>query len=179
MKLRKRQESKRTQALDALASVAKTWSEWQLAKRASKGIAKGAKKASKLKLATSDSKLKRALALKPVRIAGLAALIGGAGAAVAAKLRGGKAEPIYTPPPPPTPPSQPESPPALEDVPPPPPTPVEPDDVPTVDPEAGGGPDGAAEAVMQAGREAAAQDEGAPAAPGAEESADLADETKG
>ena len=49
MKLGRRPKPKKDQAVDAVASMAKTWSEWHLAKRASKGVAKGAKKAAALK----------------------------------------------------------------------------------------------------------------------------------
>jgi hypothetical protein len=87
MKLR--QKSKRDQALDAVASVAKTWSEWHLGKRVSKTASKGAKKASKLKDTGKGTRLK---------IAGGLALLGGIGAAAAAKLKGGKAEPLSPPP---------------------------------------------------------------------------------
>jgi hypothetical protein len=87
MKLR--QKNKRDQALDAVASVAKTWSEWHLGKRVSKTAEKGAKKASKLKDTGKSTRLK---------IAGGLALLGGIGAAVAAKLKGGQAEPLSPPP---------------------------------------------------------------------------------
>ncbi|MEY2515586.1 MAG: hypothetical protein QOJ89_2944 [bacterium] len=91
MKLRKRQKRKTAQALDAAAGITKIWSEWQIGKRATKGAAKGAAKVKK-------SGLKDKLTSKPARFAGLAALVGGAGAAVAKKLKGGGREPIYTPP---------------------------------------------------------------------------------
>jgi len=42
-----RRPSRKRQAVDNVASVAKVWSEWQLAKRASKGVAKGTKTAGK------------------------------------------------------------------------------------------------------------------------------------
>ncbi len=87
MKLRKRQKRKTAQALDAAAGITKIWSEWQIGKRATKGVAK-----------VKKSGLKAKLASKPMRFAGLAALVGGAGAAVAKKLKGGGREPIYTPP---------------------------------------------------------------------------------
>lgn len=100
MKLR--QKSKRDQTLDAVASVAKTWSEWRLGKRATTTVAKGAKKASKLK--DSGRKTTR------LKIAGAVALVGAIGAAVAKKVIGGQAEPLDPPgraadmePPPPTP----------------------------------------------------------------------------
>ncbi len=91
MKLR--QKSKRDQALDAVASVAKTWSEWHLGKRVSKTAGKGAKKASK-----EASKLKETGKGTRLKIAGGLALLGGIGAAVAAKLKGGQAEPLSPPP---------------------------------------------------------------------------------
>jgi hypothetical protein len=115
MKLR--QKSKRDQALDAVASIAKTWSEWRLgekvsttASKASKKASKGAGKASK-KAKKQAGKGSAAGAAKRtrVKIVGVVAL-GGIGAAVAKKLAGGKAEPLYTPtgsapdtPPPPSP----------------------------------------------------------------------------
>jgi hypothetical protein len=88
MKLR--QKSKRDQILDAVASVAKTWSEWRLGKRATTTVAKGAKKASKLKDSGNATRLK---------VAGAVALVGGIGAAVAKKVMGGgQAEPLGEPP---------------------------------------------------------------------------------
>jgi len=88
MKLR--QKNKRDQALDAVASVAKTWSEWHLGKRATTTVAKGAKKASKVKESGRATRLK---------IAGAVALVGGIGAAVAKKVMGGgQAEPLAEPP---------------------------------------------------------------------------------
>ncbi|MEJ7798599.1 MAG: hypothetical protein WKF42_08880 [Solirubrobacteraceae bacterium] len=83
MKLRRRQKRKTETALDALASITKLWSEWQIGKRAGKGVAK----AKKVK---SPS--------KRVRTVGVVAVVCGAGAAVARKLKGGDPEPIYTPP---------------------------------------------------------------------------------
>ncbi len=95
MKLR--QKSKRDQALDAAASVAKTWSEWRLgdkvAKTASKATKTTGRAARKAKRATSSSRGPGRL-----KIAGAVALLGAIGAAVAKKLSGGKAEPLYTPP---------------------------------------------------------------------------------
>jgi hypothetical protein len=91
MKLRKRQKRKTAQALDAAAGITKIWSEWQIGKRATKTAAKSAAKVKK-------SGLKDKLTSKPARLAGLAALVGGAGAAIAKKLKGGGREPIYTPP---------------------------------------------------------------------------------
>jgi len=101
MKLR--QKSKRDQALDAVASIAKTWSEWRLGEKVSQTASKGAKKASKsaskaakkaAKSGSSGGGRKR----RPLKIAGMIALLGGIGAAAAKKLTGGKAEPLYTPP---------------------------------------------------------------------------------
>ena len=97
MKLR--QKSKRDQALDAVASIAKTWSEWRLGEKVSKTAAKGADKASKTarkaakKKASGGTKKRRF-----VKLAGATALVGGIGATIAKKLTGGKAEPLYTPP---------------------------------------------------------------------------------
>jgi hypothetical protein len=106
MKLR--QKNKRDQALDAFASVAKTWSEWHLGKRATTTVAKGAKKASKVKDSGKATRLK---------IAGAFALIGGVGAAVAKKVMGGgQAEPLGEPPAPaPDTASAPPSPAVVED----------------------------------------------------------------
>ena len=110
MNLPMRQNKKRNQALDAFASVAKTWSEWRLGERAAQSVATGTKKASKAaakarkRAGKSDSGVKAVLKSTPVRIAGAAALVGGVGAAVAKKLKGGgTAEPLYTPPPAPAP----------------------------------------------------------------------------
>lgn len=101
MKLR--QKSKRDQALDAVASMAKTWSEWRLGERISKTATTGAKTASKKakkasKKAAKKAALPEATKRRPLRIAGAIAVVGGVGAAVAKKLKGGKAEPLYTPP---------------------------------------------------------------------------------
>ena len=85
MKLRKRQKRKTAQALDAAAGITKLWSEWQLGKRASKSVAK-----------VKKSGFKSALSSTPVRLAGLTALVGGAGAAIAKKLKGAGSEPTYT-----------------------------------------------------------------------------------
>ncbi|MEA2224027.1 MAG: hypothetical protein QOH83_2403 [Solirubrobacteraceae bacterium] len=106
MKLR--QKNKRDQALDAVASVAKTWSEWHLGKRATTTVAKGAKKASKVKDSGKATRLK---------IAGAVALVGGLGAAVAKKVMGGgQAEPLGEPPgPAPDMPTPPPSPVVVED----------------------------------------------------------------
>jgi hypothetical protein len=80
MKLR-RQKRKPEQALDALASVTKIWSEWQLGKKASKGIAKA-------KELRPPGKLKRILSLKWVKVGGAVAVAGGTAAAVGKKLKG-------------------------------------------------------------------------------------------
>lgn len=110
MRLPMRQDKKRNQALDAFASVAKTWSEWRLGERATKSVAKGTKKASKSaakarKRAAKAAKKSdastaaKAVRGRPLRIAGLVALVGGVGAAIAKKLKGaGTAEPLHTPP---------------------------------------------------------------------------------
>jgi len=110
-----RRNSKRDQALDAVASVAKTWSEWRLGERATKSVAKGTKKASraaakarkrasKVAKNADASRVKRAVKGTPLKIVAGAAIVGGVGAAIAKKLKGaGTAEPLYTPPPPPGP----------------------------------------------------------------------------
>ena len=115
MNLPMRQHKKRNQALDAFASLAKTWSEWRLGERASQTLAKGTKKASKsaakarknaAKAAknTDASSVRKAMKGTPLKVAGAVALVGGVGAAVAKKLKGGGgAEPLYTPPAPPAP----------------------------------------------------------------------------
>ena len=127
MKLSTRQHKKRDQALDAFASVAKTWSEWRLGERATKTVAKGTKKASKSaakarKKASKAAKnadassVTNAVKGTPLKIAGAVALVAGVGAAVAKKLKGGgTAEPLYTPPPAPAPMPPPTN---LKDVPP-------------------------------------------------------------
>ncbi|HVF79575.1 MAG TPA: hypothetical protein VNA28_14865 [Solirubrobacteraceae bacterium] len=95
MKLR--QKSKRDQALDATASIAKTWSEWRLGEKVAQSATKagkGASKVSKKAKKHSSGKSKR----RPAMIAGAIALVGGIGAAAAKKFMGGKAEPLYTPP---------------------------------------------------------------------------------
>jgi hypothetical protein len=98
MKLGRRPKRKQDQALDVVASAAKTWSEWQLAKRAGKGVRKGAKKAAALK-SGKPSGLKGAVTGTPGKITGVVALVGGLGAMVARKLKdGGDAEPSYSPP---------------------------------------------------------------------------------
>jgi hypothetical protein len=103
MKLR--QKSKRDQALDAVASIAKTWSEWRLGDKVSKTASQASKKASK-NAAKASTKAKKQAAKaagrqtskrRPVWIAGAIALVGGIGVAAAKKFTGGKAEPLYTP----------------------------------------------------------------------------------
>ncbi len=81
MKLRRRQKRKPEQALDALASVTKIWSEWQLGKKASKGVAKA-------KSLRPPGKVKRFLSLKWVKVGGAVAVAGGTAAAVGRKLKG-------------------------------------------------------------------------------------------
>jgi hypothetical protein len=85
MNLRRRQKRKKDQALDAVASVSKLWSELQLGKKASQGVAKA-------KELRPPSKVKRVLSLKWVRIGGAAAVAGGTAGAVARKLKGDKPE---------------------------------------------------------------------------------------
>ena len=158
MNLPMRQNKKRNQALDAFASVAKTWSEWRLGERAAQSVATGTKKASKAaakarkRAGRSDSGLKAALKSTPVKIAGAAAVVGGVGAAVAKKLKGGgTAEPLYSPPPAPAPMKPPAD---LKDVPPAPETAIKIGDLSSAgeDPAADAEP---AEAVEDAGPEAA------------------------
>lgn len=99
MKLR--QKSKRDQALDATASIAKTWSEWRLGEKVSDTASKASRKATKAARKAADKRQKSSRSggarRKPLKIAALVALVGGVGAAVAKKLGGGKAEPLYTP----------------------------------------------------------------------------------
>jgi len=95
MKLRKRQQGRTAQTLDTLAGVTKIWTELQIGKKASKGVAK----ATSIKT-RQRSGLGRLVRSTPVRIAGAAAVVGGAGAAIAKKLKGSGPDPIYTPPPP-------------------------------------------------------------------------------
>jgi len=158
MNLPMRQNKKRNQALDAFASVAKTWSEWRLGERAAQSVATSTKKASKAaakarkRAGKSDSGLKAALKSTPVKIAGAAAVVGGVGAAVAKKLKGGgTAEPLYSPPPAPAPMKPPAE---LKDIPGPPETAVKVGDLSSAggDPAADAEP---AEAVEDAGPEAA------------------------
>ncbi|MFP5363809.1 MAG: hypothetical protein ACLGI5_13885 [Thermoleophilia bacterium] len=100
--MKMRQKSKRDQALDAAASVAKTWSEWRLGEKVSKTATKASRKATKsaAKASAKGKKPSRSDTgrRRPLKIAGIVALVGGVGAAVAKKLGGGKAEPLYTPP---------------------------------------------------------------------------------
>jgi hypothetical protein len=123
MKLR--QKSKRDQALDAVASIARTWSEWRLGDKVSKTASQASKRASKkaaraskhAKKQAAKASVPAAAKTKPVKIAGAVALVGGIGAAIAKKLTGGKAEPLYTPPgPAPDVASPPPSPVAVEDL---------------------------------------------------------------
>lgn len=90
MKLR--QKSKRDQALDATASIAKTWSEWRLGEKVAKTASKASRKKSK------QSGVQAVAKRKPARIAGLLVIVGGLGAVIAKKLGASKAEPLYTPP---------------------------------------------------------------------------------
>ena len=80
MKLR-RQKPKHSQAVDAIASVTKIWSEWQLGKKAAKGLAKA-------KEVRPPGKVKRILSLKWVKVGGAVAVAGGTAAAVGKKLKG-------------------------------------------------------------------------------------------
>ncbi len=84
-----RRPSRKRQAVDNVASMAKVWSEWQLAKRASKGVAKGTKTAGKAWVAW------RVLPVRALVIAGGAAA--GIGALWAWRKRGGDAEPWSVP----------------------------------------------------------------------------------
>ena len=86
MKLR-RQKRKKDHALDAVASITKTWSEWQLAKRAGQGVAKAKE--------IRPSKIKSALNSKRLKLAGALAVAGGAAAVVARKLKGGEPPESY------------------------------------------------------------------------------------
>jgi hypothetical protein len=93
----KRSKPKKAQAADVVGAVAKFWSELQLSKRASKGVKKGSKKAAAAKSAVGSK-----AGSKPAKVAGGLALLGGVGALVARKLKGGGAEPLpYSPPEPP------------------------------------------------------------------------------
>ena len=133
MNLPMRQNKKRNQALDAFASLAKTWSEWRLGERAAQSVTKGAKKASKStakarKRAAKAAKhadassVKNAMKGTPLKVAGAVAIVGAVGAAVAKKLKGGgTAEPLYTPPSAPAPMPPPAE---LKDIPAPPATSV-------------------------------------------------------
>ncbi len=92
MKLRRRQKRKPEQALDALASVTRIWSEWQLGKKASKGVAKA-------KGLRPPGKVKRILSLKWVKVGAGVAVAGGTAAAVGKKLKGDDPESYSGPPP--------------------------------------------------------------------------------
>src|SRR5436305_1739852 len=85
MNLRRRRKRKKDQALDAVASVTKLWSELNVGKKASEGVAKA-------KELRPPTKLKRVLSLKWVKIGGAVAVVGGAGAAVAAEAEPEPAE---------------------------------------------------------------------------------------
>ena len=100
MKLRRRQKGKKAQALDAFATVVKSLAELHLAQRAGKRVGKGAKSVSKgaHKGVKKASGVKHLVKSTPAKIVGVAALVGGVGALVAKKLKGGDPEPIYTPP---------------------------------------------------------------------------------
>jgi len=100
MKLRRRRQGKKAQALDVFATVVKSLAELHLAQRAGKRVGKGAKSVSKgaSKGVKKASRAKCLLKSTTVRIAGGAAVVGGAGALLAKKLKGGDPEPIYTPP---------------------------------------------------------------------------------
>jgi len=98
MQLGRRPKRKQDQALDVVASAAQTWSKWQLGKRAGKGMRKGATKAAQLR-SGKPSGLKGAVTGTPGRIAGVVALVGGLGAIVARKLKGGGSAEPYAPPP--------------------------------------------------------------------------------
>jgi hypothetical protein len=146
MKLGRRPKPKKDQAMDAFASVAKTWSEWHLAERAGKGVAKGAKGAKKSAKKAAElrggkpSGVKRVVTGTPAKVAGGMAVLAGIGAAMARKLKGGSEpdyappaphEPAAAPPAPPPPPPPPPAPPApgpppLAAAPPPPPEPPPP-----------------------------------------------------
>jgi len=86
----RRPKSKKGQALDVVASVAKTWSEWQLGKRATKQAAalKGGKR----------SGLMAAMTGTPAKITGVVTLVGGAGALIARRLKGSGDQHGYAPP---------------------------------------------------------------------------------
>jgi hypothetical protein len=92
MKLGRQKKPKHSQAADALASVTKVWAEWQLGKKASKGVAKA-------KALRPPGKVKRILSLKWVKVGGAVAVAGGTAAAVGRKLKGDDPA-SYTGPPP-------------------------------------------------------------------------------
>lgn len=109
---------KHSQAMDLVASMAKTWSEWHLAKRAGEGVRRGARKAADLRPGR-PSGLKRAVTGKRAKLAGAVAVVGGLGAVARRKMRGDGGVESYTPPaphepsaaPPPPPPPPPSGPP--------------------------------------------------------------------
>ena len=89
MRLRRRR-TKKDQALDLVATAAKAWSEWQLAKKATKGVKKGATTAARAAVITR---------VAPVKAITGAVLATGAGALVVKKLKGrGAAAPTPSPP---------------------------------------------------------------------------------
>lgn len=88
---------KHSQAMDLAASMAKTWSEWHLAKRAGEGVRRGAKKAAELRPG-KPSGLKRAVTGKLAKVAGAVAVVGGLGAVARRKMRGDGGAESYTPP---------------------------------------------------------------------------------
>jgi hypothetical protein len=77
----RRRRSKKAKALDVAASLTKTWMESKAVKSAGQTVAKGAKKASSATGAVGATRLKAI---------GAVALVGGAVAAVARKLKGGR-----------------------------------------------------------------------------------------
>lgn len=76
----RRRRSTKAKALDAVASLTKTWMDSKVAQGAGQTVAKGARKVSSVKGAVGSTRLKALGAL---------ALAGGAAAAVARKLKGG------------------------------------------------------------------------------------------
>jgi hypothetical protein len=101
-----RRKTKKTQALDTLASVAGIWSRWQLAKTAGKGVRKGAK------TAAGGAVVVKAAPWRRIALIGVA---GGLAAAIAKRAKGGSSAPAYEyspPTPAPTPNQAPSSAPA-------------------------------------------------------------------
>ncbi|HEX8156902.1 MAG TPA: hypothetical protein VF526_05905 [Solirubrobacteraceae bacterium] len=96
MKLRTRQKGKKDQALDFFASVVKSLADSHVAERAGKGAKKGAKNVGKG--VKKVSVLRWAAKSKPAKVVGGAAVVGGAGALIAKKLKGSDPDPIYTAP---------------------------------------------------------------------------------